>query len=137
MECKACSKDLTGKRTYCDDACRMAFKRHGSLNESMEAMGWQPEQPEQNEPEQTNPNTQPEQVIGATVYGRQAVRFQGDQYDTRPMPLNPDDKPHSGGRGKYTRKDGSVYQFDCMGTAFDVTDGKVYQTAEEVRACYA
>lgn len=59
-KCKQCSKELTGKRQYCNDACRMAYKRS------------QPEQPEQSQPEQiqpeheqseqiSNPNIQPEQ----------------------------------------------------------------------------
>ncbi len=76
-------------------------------------------------------------VTGGKVYGRQEVKFASGQWLSRPEPLNPDDKPHTGGRGKYTRQDGSVYQFDSSGTAFEVVNGKVYQTIEEVKACYA
>ena len=53
--CKNCGKEIEGKKTYCDDACRMAFKRNPNK---------QPEQnnnpntnkAEQIEPEQSNPN---------------------------------------------------------------------------------
>lgn len=75
-------------------------------------------------------------VPDQTVYGRRAACWDNDQWATRPEPLNITDKPHSGGRGKYTRNDGTVYQFDCMGTAFNVIDGKVYQSIDEVKACY-
>lgn len=70
------------------------------------------------------------------VYSRQAVRYQGDQWLTRPKPIDPTDQPHVGGRGKYTRQDGSIYQFDSNGRAFEVINGQVYQSTEEVKACY-
>lgn len=49
MKCKQCNNELTGKKVYCDDACRMAYGRR------------QPEQPEHAQPEQTQPEHQPEQ----------------------------------------------------------------------------
>ena len=71
------------------------------------------------------------------MYNRQSVRWEIDQYDTRPEPLDHKDIPHDGGRGKYTRQDGTVYQFDCQGYSFEVVNGMVYQDIEEVRDCYA
>ena len=54
------------------------------------------------------------------VYNRQAVTFKGDQYESRPEPLSPTDQPHEGGRGKYTRADGSTYQIDATGHSHDI-----------------
>ena len=54
------------------------------------------------------------------VYNRQAVTFKGDQYESRPEPVNPDDQPSEGGRGKYTRADGSQYQIDATGHSHDI-----------------
>lgn len=101
--CKQCNKVLSGKKQYCDDACRMAYSRKAN------------KQPEQMQPEQAKPNTCYEAIAGSTVYNRQAVKC--PTYMTRPMPLDPADQPHPGGRGKYTRQDGTTYQFDSSGTA--------------------
>ena len=75
-------------------------------------------------------------VEGQTVYGRPAACWDNDTFATRPRPVNPTDTPHTGGRGKYTRQDGTVYQYDSSGNDFEVTNGKVYQTIGEVKACY-
>lgn len=54
-------------------------------------------------------------VTDQVVYGRPAVSYYRDKFETRPEPLDVTDRPHSGGRGRYTRQDGTVYQFDCAG----------------------
>lgn len=131
--CKSCNESVTGKKQYCNDACRMAFGRRQPEQISQP----EHEQPEQMQPEHPNPNKAYEMgTAGTFVYGRQAVLFPGDSWATRPIPLDPSDKPHAGGRGKFTRQDGTEYQFDCNGKAFDLTNGKIYQTTEDVKACY-
>lgn len=130
MKCKneSCSNEVTGKAACCSPKCRKAASRSVTNCDA----------PSVTLPSVTSSVTCDYEmgIAGEFVYNRQAVRFQDDQYATRPEPLNITDKPHSGGRGKYTRNDGTVYQFDCMGTAFDVIDGKVYQSIDEVKACY-
>ncbi len=47
------------------------------------------------------------------------------------------DKLVPGNANRYIRPDGTQYQLDCLGKAFEVnSDGLVYATVEEVRACY-
>ena len=55
--------------------------------------------------------------VDGKVYNRQAVEC--SQFDTRPEPLDPTDKPVKDSRGRYTRQDGTVYQFDSAGRAFE------------------
>ncbi len=45
--CKQCNKELSGKKQYCNDACRMAYGRKAN------------KKPEQTQPEQVIPNTAP------------------------------------------------------------------------------
>ena len=70
--CKQCGLDVTGKRQFCDDRCRMAFNRSQSE---------QSEQTEHEQPEQMKPNTQPEQVASLEHY-----HANPDQYATRANP---------------------------------------------------
>jgi hypothetical protein len=64
-ECKQCSKELTGRKQYCNDACRMAFSRNPNKpNIEPEQIMSQPEQisqPEHEQPEQSQSEQQPEQ----------------------------------------------------------------------------
>jgi hypothetical protein len=138
MQCKNCDNEVMGRGSYCGPSCKTLYNRNKKRNtvtdKSVTIAAVTP----------AVTGVTVTAVTGyiialdeADVYGRTAVRFQGDQWPTRPVPLSETDQPHSGGRGKYTRQDGSVYQFDCNGTAFEVTAGKVYQTTAEVKACYA
>ena len=46
MQCKQCNTELTGKKVYCNDACRMAYARNPNKVDA------QPEhEPEQMQPE--------------------------------------------------------------------------------------
>ncbi len=54
-------------------------------------------------------------VDGEQVYGRQAVRYEGDMFDTRPEPLDPADTPDQRNRCIYQRPDGSRYLIDATG----------------------
>ena len=84
-----------------------------------------------------------EKVLGK-CYSRPAVAC--EEFGTRPMPLAIHDKPVPHNRGRYTHPTGSVYQFDCMGTAFeckypfvDKYGDKlmaVYETASDVQECF-
>ncbi len=47
------------------------------------------------------------------VYNRPAISC--SEFNTRPAPLQVTDTPVPRNRGRYTREDGSVYQFDCTG----------------------
>jgi hypothetical protein len=119
---ETCSNEITGSSAYCSNSCRAKESKRNRTGATIEA--------------------QPSGATSAfitglgTVYNRQAVIYKGDQWPSRPTPLNSYDQPHVGGRSKYTRQDGSVYQFDCNGSAFEVTKGKVYKTINEVKACY-
>ena len=70
MKCKQCSKKLTGKKKYCNDACRMAFVRR------------KPEQPEHAQPEQIQPEqskaNKPEQVAEADRIRPGKIPLPGD-----------------------------------------------------------
>ena len=136
MKCKrdGCSNEVSGRAIWCGDKCRMSHARANS----------QPEH-EQPQPEQINPNTEPEQIVGSVkCYGRPAVVC--SQFKTRPKPLDSTDIPVVDNRGRYVRPDGSVYQFDFCGNSFDCKheyiglDGKkhlaVYASTKDVQACY-
>ncbi len=120
MKCKNCSKEYAPKRStslYCTDQCRLAFHRRevsvskGEDKVSVSLFSY---------------------VHDQVVYGRPAVGYEGDKFRTRPEPLDVTDTPCPRNRGRYTRQ----YQFDCLGHDFPLTDGLLYQTIEEVRACY-
>ncbi len=118
MKCNQCNTEYKAKRStsqYCSDRCRkLAFLVKGKVSV-------------------------PEDMflsVPGQVYGRQAVHYHVDDFDTRPEPLDPTDTPKPGNRCKYTRADGSEYQFDCLGHVFGLTSGSVYPTTEDVHACY-
>ena len=108
MKCKhePCNNDAMGKGAYCSKSCRAKQSKRNRAGAITEA------QPVETPAQQAN-----EVIEGCAVYGRQAVKC--SKYDTRPMPLDSTDQPHSGGRGKYTRQDGTTYQFDSSGNAHD------------------
>jgi hypothetical protein len=131
MKCKNCDNEVVGRGSYCGPSCKTLYNRNKKRNTvTIESVT----------PAVTAVTTTAVTPAFVTapgeVYGRQAVSFEGNQYETRPIPLNPDDHPHTGGRGKYTRHDGTIYQFDCNGSAFEVINGKAYQIINEVKACY-
>lgn len=134
-KCKfeSCSNEAVGSSAYCSNSCRAKESKRNRTGATIEA---QPEQTEAQPQAQQPSATLPYVAVNSTVYNRPAVSYRGDQWQTRPSPLSDTDQPHIGGRGKYTRADGSVYQFDSSGTSFEVVDGKVYQTTEDVQACY-
>jgi len=74
--------------------------------------------------------------VTGEVYKRPAVRYEGDRYETRPEPQDAHDRPCERNRGRYYRQDGTGYQFDAGGRVFELTNGVVYETTEQVRACY-
>ncbi len=117
MKCKhePCNNEAKGQGSYCSKSCRAKQSKRNRAGATIKA------QPGQLEAQPSSATFLPVES-DLQVYGRKAVRYESDQYDTRPMPLNPDDQPHSGGRGRYTRQDGTVYQFDSSGTAHEITD---------------
>jgi hypothetical protein len=102
-QCKQCNKEYNPKRAtskYCSSKCRKLAFRVSVPKVSVPS-------------EKVNvPGILAVSVPGK-VYGRQAVKC--NKYDTRPEPLDPTDRPHPGGRGKYRRQDGTIYQFDSTG----------------------
>lgn len=134
MKCKwkECNNEARRKSVFCCGTCK---KRYSRLSGTIEPLSGTDVSVGPQVGQRTAATM--DVVIGSNVYGRQAVRYIPDQWATRPEPLDLTDIPHSGGRGKYTRQDGSEYQFDSKGSSFDLTNGLVYQTVEEVRACYA
>lgn len=103
MQCKwnTCTNEARNKSPFCSGTCKKRFQRSSGTNVSVGASG----------------TVKLHIITEGEVYGRQAVKC--SQYGTRPMPLVNTDQPHPGGRGKYTRQDGTTYQFDSSGTAHD------------------
>jgi hypothetical protein len=62
-ECLNCEKEVSGRAKYCNDACRMAYKRKGEQKGEQK-----PEQIEAKPEQIANPNTKPEQNL--TLLGR-------------------------------------------------------------------
>ncbi len=61
--CKWCNNEVSGKRVYCDDKCRMAYNRCGGpVIGGAARQGFQPEQPEQINPNKPKANNEPEQT---------------------------------------------------------------------------
>lgn len=146
MKCKwkDCSNEARDKSPFCSGTCKKRSQR-ASGTKGVEQVGqtasgtqvgqefepvWIPGFGEDGKVEEGR-------YVRPLVYNRPAVKFTPDQYDTRPEPLSPDDIPHKGGRGKYTRQDGTVYQFDSGGRSHELTNNVAYQTIEDVQACYA
>lgn len=127
MKCKnECGNEARGNGSYCSGTCKTIYnrnKRRSNLAVTPTVTVY--------------PGNEFVTVADETVYGRPAVHWNRDEFNTRPEPLDSQDKPHAGGRGKYTRADESVYQFDVLGKPFEVIDGKVYQDIDKVQECYA
>ena len=119
-----CHNEAKGRSKYCSGKCRTAHSRQSVTDQTEKSV--------------TNQSVTPEYVtVEGKVYGRQAVRYDlREAWELRPEPLDPHDIPLLNNRGRYTRPDGSQYQFDACGTAFELTNGQVYQSVDEVRACY-
>ena len=67
-KCLNCNKEIGLRAKYCSDRCRMAYNRQPEQNihEPEQTRTDLPEQPEQNvrpEPEQTQPEHEPEQLL--------------------------------------------------------------------------
>ncbi len=82
---------------------------------------------------------------GERVYGQRAVHYRySTDFDTRPEPLDVNDTPVPLNRGRYTWRDGTVYQFDTTGNSFECkhpfkdSEGNdhlaTYETVADVRA---
>lgn len=129
MKCKneTCNNETKGKSKYCSDTCKTVYNRNKSQAATV-----------------TNATVTPAvtdrayaYVDGGKVSNRQAVSFNNDSFETRPEPESIDDQPNTTNRHRYTRQDGSEYTFDACGKVFEVTNGKVYQSIEEVKECYS
>ena len=110
MQCKwkDCARDVKGKAKYCSGACRTKASRAKSIVTLEAAVSV------------TNDTlddvTRPAAVtVEGMVYGRQAVSYEGDMFDTRPEPLDPADTPDQRNRCIYQRPDGSRYLIDATG----------------------
>ncbi len=62
-------------------------------------------------------------TLDVTVYGRQAVRYSNDTFDTRPEPLDPTDAPDPRNRCIYQRLDGTRYLLDATGNTHEHPPG--------------
>ena len=161
MKCKfkTCNNEAVGSSAYCSNSCRAKESKRNRTSATNKGATVTEAQPGQAQPEQVaspamvEGEGQHDQAIdqsldqtlkqgdfawvqGEKVYGRQAVSYpMPEPWNTRPEPLNPDDQPVAGNRGRYKRTDGTVYQFDACGKPFEATNGQVYQTTEEVKSC--
>jgi hypothetical protein len=119
-KCDNCGIEYMSIRSssrYCGDKCKLAYHRrkvsvtNGDDKVSVSLFSYIQEQ---------------------TVYHRPAVSYETDKFLTRPEPLDVTDTPCPRNRGRYTRLDGTQYQLDCVGQVFELTNGLVYQTIEDV-----
>lgn len=87
-KCKHCDGPVAGKKLYCDDACRMAFNRAQTEQQTAP----QPEQ-SSNQPEQTQPEqpTRTEQESGPSI----------GHYNANPSKYAPRTNPHLLNWGKW------------------------------------
>ncbi len=136
MKCKwkECENDARSKSPFCSGTCKKRDQRASGTDVSVKV----------GQDEVGQIHFVP---VDGKVYGRQAVSYETDQFETRPEPLNPDDQPVPRNRGRYTRADGTVYQFDACGKAFECVHKykhqrysneplnhlAIYRTADEVR----
>lgn len=141
MKCKwnKCDNEARKRSPFCSDSCKASHNRNNRKPEQSGTL-----KPEHGKPEPTHvdktilaafgvdidpPYTVLDETTGnmppQTVYKRQAVSYDGDDFETRPEPLDPTDQPLSRNRGRYTRQDGSQYQFDCQGSVFEVVNGRL------------
>lgn len=76
--CLNCGKEIEGKKMYCDDACRMAFKRQPEQTSNPNT-----NKPEHLVPEQPNPNKDEFRATltktDKTFYDRAIRDFSGDK----------------------------------------------------------
>ncbi len=116
MKCKwtDCENEVTGKALYCSGACRV--KQSRSVTESPASVTSSPASVTL--ATVTGPPSF-ELLIDETVYGRRAVRYPGDTFDTRPEPLDHDDIPDPRNRCMYQRQDGTRYLLDATGNQHD------------------
>ena len=110
MQCKwkDCARDVKGKAKYCSGACRTKASRAKSIVTLEAAVSV------------TNDTlddvTRPAAVtVEGMVYGRQAVSYEGDKFETRPEPLDRNDIPDPVNRCIYKRPDGTRYILDAGG----------------------
>ena len=138
MICKqdGCNNEARAKSPFCGGTCKKRHQRQvGQASGTKSAPSGTNVPVEVGQSPSGTQVGQAEIIKDETVYNRPAIRC--SQYGSRPMPTSKDDKPHPGGRGKFTRADGSEYQFGTNGNSFELTNGKAYQTTKDVRACYA
>ena len=141
MECKwhQCNNEARAKSPFCSGTCKKRYQRASGTSVPVEVGQGQVGQ-DVDVPVAIAPGTVVWYVPDTMVYGRKAVRFPDDRFETRPEPLDHTDIPYLNNRGRYTRTDGSEYQFDYRGHNFDCkfqfTDGKqhkaVYETVADV-----
>jgi len=116
MTCKYCNKEIkdnpNNTKKYCNDACRKAYSRR--TNSPSSRTNVRDEQGGQTKSDRYTI------VPDKKVYGRQAVSYGREsneytEWETRPMPENPEDVPVKGNRGIYKRKNGTKYLIDALG----------------------
>ena len=61
----------------------------------------------------------PTLIPGVTVYGRRAVWYPGDVFETRPEPWDRTDQPDPLNRCIYQRQDGTRYLLDATGNVHE------------------
>ncbi len=124
MKCKQCESTLTGRqREFCSDKCRKQASRTKSgpqdapQSTNADKMAVERGQTERGHTSRTS--TDPSKgftwVPGETVYGRRAVSYPHDTFETRPEPLSHTDIPDPRNRCIYQGQDGTRYLLDATG----------------------
>ncbi len=134
MKClyEPCNNEAKGSSAYCSNSCRAKQSKRNHAGATGQAQPTTSKAQPKAQPQQA----QPYEVVGdGRCYGRQEVKCL--EFKTRPEPLNYSDQPIPLNRGRYKRIDGTIYQFDAIGHAFECTDGNVYQTMAEVKQAAA
>jgi hypothetical protein len=115
-KCLNCDNEAIGRSKYCSDSCKVLFNRKQKTvnNDTV------------NTTEQAAVNIPYTIIDGQEVYHRQAVKYPNDDFETRPMPLEPHDRPVPMNRGIYER--GNIrYIIDCTGKPLQQVDGEWFK----------
>lgn len=110
---KDCTNHARAKSPFCSGTCKKRYQRASGTNTTVEVGQ------EQVGHVADVPVDLCYMVEGEEVYGRPAVSYPHDTFETRPEPLDHTDIPDPCNRCIYTRHDGTRYLLDATGTAHE------------------
>ena len=118
MKCKwhSCENEARHRSPFCSGTCKKRFQRSSGTNVP-DKVGQEQVGQEDNVGVKHGLAFVPDMK----VYGRNAVSYPDDKFETRPEPLDCNDIPDPHNRCIYKRPDGSRYLLDAVGAAHERT----------------